>query len=55
MTPADLAAWRETNGLSQSDLARALGVDHSTVWRWEHGRGDIPPFLHLALKALEKT
>lgn len=52
MTPADLTAWREANSLSQSELARLLGVDHATVWRWEHGKTAVPPFLHLALKAL---
>lgn len=32
-----LAVWRERAGLSQSAVARAVGVDHSTVSRWESG------------------
>lgn len=29
---------RESVGLSQSDLAHALGVRQSTLWRWENGQ-----------------
>lgn len=32
-----LAELREANGLSQGDIARHLGVNQSTVWRWEAG------------------
>ena len=28
---------REAAGLTQSDVARAVGVNQSTVWRWEAG------------------
>ncbi len=49
-----LQKWRIRNGYSQGDLARALGVIKLTVTRWENGKRDIPPFLHLALKALPK-
>jgi transcriptional regulator with XRE-family HTH domain len=52
MTADDLIQWRTANSLSQSELARLLGVDHATVWRWEHNRTAVPPFLHLALKSL---
>jgi DNA-binding transcriptional regulator YiaG len=52
MTAADLIAWREANSLGQSELARLLGVRHSTIFRWETGRSAIPPFLGLALSAL---
>lgn len=33
-----LAELREELGLSQSDVARALGVNQSSVSRWEAGR-----------------
>lgn len=29
---------REELKISQSELARRLGVNHSTVWKWEHGK-----------------
>ncbi len=54
MTGRDLQEWRINNGYSQANLAKALGVIKLTVTRWENGKRDIPPFLHLALKALPK-
>lgn len=36
-----LAALREAKGLMRSEIAGALRVDQSTVWRWEQG-GAIP-------------
>lgn len=53
MTASDLMTWREQQGWTQSGLARALGVNRGTVIRWESGESDLPPYLHLALKALE--
>jgi len=55
MTADELKTWRQRNGYSQAKLAKALGVDTMTVSRWERGfRKEIPPFLHLALDALER-
>ncbi len=54
MTPAELKAWREHSGLSQTQLANALSIDVMTVSRWERGVRGIPPFLHLALECMEK-
>jgi transcriptional regulator with XRE-family HTH domain len=53
VAPEDLKRWRELNGYSQQRLADALGVTQVTVARWEIGFRKIPPFLHLALEALE--
>jgi transcriptional regulator with XRE-family HTH domain len=56
MTPYELIAWRKRNGFSQAMLAKALGVHVMTISKWErdiNGKRGIPPFLHLALKALE--
>lgn len=55
MTPTELRAWRKQAGLSQAGLASLLGVDVMTVSRWERGEREIPPFLHLALRALESV
>jgi transcriptional regulator with XRE-family HTH domain len=52
MTPQELKKWREKNGYSQSQLAKALGVITISVSRWERGVREIPSFLHLALLGL---
>jgi transcriptional regulator with XRE-family HTH domain len=49
----DLAEWRKVQGLTQKQLAQALGVDVMTVSRWERGVRGIPPHIPLALEALE--
>lgn len=53
MTKDELKKWRADNGYSQAKLATTLGVASMTVTRWEMGIRSIPPYLHLALKALE--
>ena len=53
MTPEYLKEWRKKNGLSQSGLAKKLNVATMTVSRWETGLRSIPPFLSLALQAIE--
>ncbi len=54
MTPDELKKWREKHHLSQPALAELLGVHKMTVWSWEHGRQEIPGFLHLALAELSR-
>ena len=54
-SPAGLAAWRHAHGLSQPALARLLGVNTQTVFRWESGRVTIPRTVELALLYLETT
>ena len=54
MIPKQLQKWRRINGLSQAKLAKLLGVDVMTVSRWERGIVNIPPYLSLALEALER-
>lgn len=43
MTKADFRAIRETIGLTQGDVAKALGVALRTVKRWEHPDWQEPP------------
>lgn len=35
--PEPLKAYRKFRGLSRKKLARILGVDEGTLWRWENG------------------
>lgn len=37
MTPADLKAWQERQGLSYRAAAAALGVSPATYWDWTQG------------------
>jgi DNA-binding transcriptional regulator YiaG len=53
MEPQELRKWRENRGLARGELAESLGVHLMAVAYWEWGKRRIPPFLHLALKALD--
>lgn len=55
MTPEQLATLRESIGLTREQLAGALGVDRTTVWRWETGGTPIPAYLPLALLWIRHT
>jgi len=55
MTPAELQAWRQQQGLSQPALAELLHVHAMTISSWETGRRSIPPYLDLALAYLRLT
>lgn len=34
-----LKEWRRHRGLTQDELAKAVGVTYMTIGRWENGRG----------------
>ena len=53
MDKAALKAWRQRQRLTQRELANLLGVTPMCVAFWEWGKRRIPPFLPLALEALE--
>ncbi|MBW1992464.1 MAG: helix-turn-helix transcriptional regulator [Deltaproteobacteria bacterium] len=48
-----LKAWRQRHRLTQRQLAAFLGVTPMCVAFWEWGKRRIPPFLPLALEALD--
>lgn len=54
MTGRELKAARKKLGLTQGELAKAVGVQRVTVARWEAGLRKIPPMLTLAMKPLAK-
>ncbi len=53
MDENELKIWRQKQKLTQGTLADLLGVHRVTIAKWEAGDRGIPPFLHLALEALE--
>ena len=54
MEKDELKKRRERLGLTQSDLANALGFASNTVSGYETGRMEIPKYMDLVLEALEK-
>lgn len=54
MTGPDLRVWRLAMGMTQAELAEALGVRENTVSRWERDAMAIanPRMLRLALEAI---
>jgi DNA-binding transcriptional regulator YiaG len=54
MTPTEILAARKTLRVSQTVLAKRLGVGRQTLWRWETGNGrpEQPTLLRLALRYL---
>lgn len=50
----ELRTWRALQRLTLKQLAEALGVHWITVQRWETGTLRVPPYLHLALRELER-
>lgn len=53
MTPAQLRSAREKLGLTQAGLAEKLGVNRTTVARWETGVLEIPQMAALAVRHLQ--
>lgn len=51
--PIRIRRARTQTGLSQSELARRVGVKRSAVTQWEHPRGTTPSVEHLIQIARE--
>jgi DNA-binding transcriptional regulator YiaG len=54
----ELKRIREGMGLTQAELAKKLGVDPATVWRWENGGvkrsgSRIPKAIEVAIRLLK--
>jgi transcriptional regulator with XRE-family HTH domain len=47
-----LAAWRVRRGVTQDEMAKAIGISYSTYWRLERGRYKNPPIGYLVNCAL---
>ena len=55
MGPDELIAWREGNGLTQTQLAERLGLSVWAVRQWEQARRPMPgAWLDLALAELDR-
>jgi DNA-binding XRE family transcriptional regulator len=52
MRGEELSQWREKQGLSQAELARALEVNRQTVITWEKS-DKVTKLITVALKAIE--
>lgn len=53
MEPDQLRKFRTKYKLTQAKLAELLLTTGNTIARWERGERAIPPYLSLALKAIE--
>lgn len=38
MTPTEITDLAERRGLKMSDVLKTAGLNHSTWWRWRHGK-----------------
>ena len=47
MSPESLRVWRIERGMTQAQLAAAVGVSARQVRRWETGENKIPKLLEI--------
>lgn len=52
MTPAEFRALRRRLGLTQAQLAAALGMSRDQILRYEAGRAPIPRVVELAVRQI---
>ncbi len=54
MTAETLLQWRKARGLSQTEMASALGCSRRSIVNWEAGAHEVPKYIALACAALAK-
>jgi DNA-binding transcriptional regulator YiaG len=54
MTPKEILTLRKNLGLTQSELARRLGVNRAAVCQWEHGSQTPLPVAVKFMRLLEQ-
>lgn len=54
ISPEEIFAIRETLGITQSELGRKIGVETTTISRWENGRATPNQYHDMKLKNLSK-
>ncbi|MBA3241067.1 MAG: helix-turn-helix transcriptional regulator [Acidobacteria bacterium] len=54
MSPEEFKRRREELGMTQDEIASALGIKMMTVSRWERGVHPIPRHIGLALESIER-
>jgi len=46
-----IRSYREKRNITVADLAKSIGVERSTVWRWDQGRAPDPKVWPAIIKA----
>lgn len=52
MTPDELKRARKALGMSRSELAKAIGSNHSTIGSWETGRHKVSAVAEKSIRDL---
>ena len=55
MTGEELKAARKRLGMSRSELARAIGSNHSTIGSWETGRHKVSAVAEKSIRDLMES
>jgi len=50
-----IRSYREKRNITVADLAKSIGVERSTVWRWDQGRAPDPKVWPAIIKATTIT
>ena len=48
-----LKQWRRLRNITLQELANVIGVDYTTVWRWENGKLPNAKYIPLIESALD--